>query len=104
MLTPVPWIKAVANALTGALVVGSFLLPYIPAESDPRPWWFAVYVAALLVQWVFLSVRVAQRLWHAGARQPAVARFRMGTMSAGALGLALALLVTGEFSAVRGAA
>ena len=31
------------GTLTTALVLGSFLLPHIPGEGDPWPWWFVIY-------------------------------------------------------------
>ena len=98
LVRPIPWIKTAASMLTAALVLGALMLPSIPEEGEPRPGWFQVYVAALLIQWVFLSGLVAVRLWRAGRDQPSVARRRMRMMSLGAAGLALALVVAGKFS------
>ena len=95
---PIPWIKIAAGIVTAALVLGALALPSFPTEGELRPAWFEAYLATLLIQWVFLSGLVAVRLWRAGRDQPALARSRMRTMSLGAAGLALALVVAGEFS------
>ena len=96
---PIAWIKTAAAIWTAALALGSLLLPNISAESESRTGWVQAYIAALLVQWVFLTGLVVVRLWRAGRGQPAVARRRMQMMSLGATGLAAALVVAGEFSA-----
>ncbi|MQA98818.1 MAG: PAS domain S-box protein [Actinobacteria bacterium] len=98
MIGQITWIKVVAAVLTLGLAVAAFLLPSFPQEGDPRPLWFEIYIAVLLVQWAGLSSLVAARLWRAGRGHPAVARHRMRTMSLGAAGLALALVVAGELS------
>ena len=95
---PIGWIKTTAAILTAAVVLGALVLPSFPETDDPRPAWLQAYIAALLIQWVFLSGVVALRLWRAGRGQPIVARRRMRMMSLGAAGLALALVVAGEFS------
>lgn len=95
-IRPIPWISVTAIVLTAAVAAGALLLPELPDSGEPRPAWFEVYIAALLIQWVFLSGVVSIRLWRAGRGQPSVARRRMRTMSVGAAGLALALVVAGE--------
>ena len=87
----------VGTALTASVVIAAFFLPPFPAQDAPTPLWLEGYLAALLVQWC-LSAVVAVRLWRAGKGQPTVARRRMRTLSLGATGLALALVVGGEFS------
>ena len=101
---PIAWVKLTAAAVTAALVVAAFALPAFPEDGEPRPAWLGTYILLLLVQWVFLTGLVAVRLWRAGRGQPTVARRRMQTMSFGAAGLMLALVVAGEFSEVSGAA
>lgn len=98
LIRPIRWIWVMAPMVTGAVALGALVLPAFPQEGEPRPVWFQVYIAALLIQWVFLTGVVAIRLWRAGRGQPIVARRRMRTMSAGAAGLALALVVGVEFS------
>jgi PAS domain S-box-containing protein len=88
-------VRVTATLLTVAVALGAVAVPEIPGRGEPRPGWFQIYVAALLIQWVFLSGLVAVRLWRAGRGQPTVARRRMQTMSLGATGLALALVVSG---------
>ena len=98
LIRRIAWVNVVGTALTAAVGISAFLLPPFPPEGAPTPPWLDVYVAVLLVQWVFLSAVVAVRLWRAGKGQPTVARRRMRTLSLGATGLALALVVGGEFS------
>jgi PAS domain S-box-containing protein len=98
LIRRIAWVHAVGTALTASLVIAAFVLPPFPPDGAPTPAWLEVYVAVLLVQWVFLSAVVAVRLWRAGKGQPTVARRRMRTLSLGAAGLALALVVGGEFS------
>jgi PAS domain S-box-containing protein len=98
LLRAIPWVNVVGTVLTASVAIAAFLLPPFPAQDAPTPGWLGAYVLALLIQWVFLSGVVAVRLWRAGKGQPTVARRRMRTLSLGATGLALALVVGGEFS------
>ena len=98
LIRPIRWVWVTAPIVTGAVALGALVLPAFPDEGETRPEWFQIYIAALLILWVFLTGVVAIRLWRAGRGQPIVARRRMRTMSAGATGLALALVVGGEFS------
>lgn len=82
------------NALTGAVLVATVLVPRFPGPDEPRSPAFAAYVLLLLVQWTFLSGVVAVRLWRAGRDQPTVARRRMRMLAAGAAALAFGLVVT----------
>lgn len=103
LVRPIPWVNVVGTVLTASLSIVALILPPFPAPDAPTPIWLDVYVGVLLAQWVFLSGAVAVRLWRAGKAQPTVARRRMRTMSLGATGLALALVVGGEFSDSGGA-
>jgi signal transduction histidine kinase/ActR/RegA family two-component response regulator len=98
LLRPIAWVNVTGTALTASIAVVAFVLPRFPGPDEPTPVWLDVYLAALLVQWVFLSGTVAIRLWRAGRGQPTLARRRMRTLSLGASGLALALVVGGGFS------
>lgn len=98
LIRPIRWIWVTAPIVTGAVALGALVLPAFPDEGEARPVWYQVYIGALLIQWVFLTGVVAIRLWRAGRGQPIVARRRMRTMSAGATGLALALVIGGESS------
>lgn len=102
-IRPARWIWLAAPVLTAAVALGGLLLPDISENNGPRPVWLEIYIAALLIQWVFLSGVVAVRLWRAGRDQPSLARKRMRTMSLGAAALSLALVIAGEFSAETGA-
>ncbi|MDQ3940618.1 MAG: PAS domain S-box protein, partial [Actinomycetota bacterium] len=98
LIRPIRWIWVTAHVATATVALGALALPEFPQSGEPRPIWFHIYLTAFLLQWVFLSGRVAVRLWRAGRGLPDVARRRMRTMSAGAAGLALALVVAGESS------
>jgi PAS domain S-box-containing protein len=98
LIKPIAWVNLIGTALTVSVAIVALFLPPFPAQDAPTPLWLEGYLAALLVQWVFLSAVVAVRLWRAGRGQPTVARRRMRTLSLGATGLALALVVGGEFS------
>ena len=81
------------GTLTSALVVGSLLLPHIPGEGDPWPWWFVVYAAAFLVHWSLLLFLVSVRLWRAGSKEATVARRRMRTLAIASLAATAALVL-----------
>ena len=102
MIRPTRWVYVAAAVLTGSVAILPLFLPPFPGGDEPLPTWAEVYVIGLLTQWVFLSGVVAVRLWRAGRAQPTVARRRMRTMSLGAMGLALALVVGGEFAQSAG--
>ena len=104
LLRPIPWVNVTGTVLTASIAIIAFLLPSFPDESAPQPRWVGIFIIALLTQWVFLSAVVAIRLWRAGKGQPTVARRRMRTMALGATGLALALVVAGQFSGGEGIA
>ena len=99
LVRPIRWVNVAGTVLTASLSIIAFILPPFPEQGEPTPIWLDVYVVVLLVQWVFLSGAVAVRLWRAGKAQPTVARRRMRTMSIGAMGLALALVLGGNLSA-----
>ncbi len=98
LVRPIPWVNVVGTVLTASLSIVAFLLPPFPEQDAATPKALSVYLVALLVQWVFLSGAVAVRLWRAGRGQSTVARRRMRTMSLGATGLALALVLSGNLS------
>lgn len=91
-------LDAAAALLTAALAIGALLLPEVPEQGQSRPPLFQAYVYLLAAQWVFLSSVFAARLWRSGRGQPTVARRRMRTLSAGSLGLALAIVIAGAAS------
>lgn len=92
-MEPVPWVWVVAHALTGGVILGSFFVDVTPGAA--RTLGTQLWIYLLLIQWTFLSMRVAVRLWRAGMGQPSVARRRMQLLGAGATMLALALLLAG---------
>ncbi|MGH2591661.1 MAG: PAS domain S-box protein, partial [Actinomycetota bacterium] len=98
LIHPIPWVKLTASVLTVAVAIAGLLLPEFPEPGEPRTALFTAFITVFLIQWVFVCGVVAVRLWRAGRGQPTVARRRMRTMSLGASGLALALVVAGEFS------
>jgi PAS domain S-box-containing protein len=98
LIRPIPWVKVTASVLTVTVAIAGFLLPDFPESGEPRSALFTAFITVFLIQWVFVCGVVALGLWRAGRGQPTVARRRMRTMSLGAAGLALALVVAGEFS------
>ncbi|MCW2927044.1 MAG: hypothetical protein JWM86_1012, partial [Thermoleophilia bacterium] len=85
------WLEALAWALTAAAVVGSLAAGDPPPEgADPTPA-FQLLALVFAVQWGVLLSAVSIRLWWGGRRQPPVARRRMRLLSAGSLGMAIAL-------------
>ncbi|MGH2679307.1 MAG: ATP-binding protein [Actinomycetota bacterium] len=98
LIPSIAWVNVAGTVMTASVAIVAFLLPPFPPEDATTPGWLHGYVLALLVQWVFLSGVVAVRLWRAGKGQPTVARRRMRTLSLGASGLALALVLTGNLS------
>ncbi|MGH2819461.1 MAG: PAS domain-containing protein, partial [Actinomycetota bacterium] len=82
---------AIATAVSVAL---AFAAPENGGRG-PMPPLLAAFVVVVVAQWAVLSLTVAARLWRWGRGQAAVARRRMRTMSLGALGLALAIVLAG---------
>lgn len=90
-----PTNRSVGRLVTGAaavVVAWTLLLPGFPATNGARPTWASAYLAAVVVQWVGLSVFVAARLWREDSAHPAIARRRMRTLSLASLALSLAIL------------
>ena len=97
-LDRVPWLRVLATVLTAGVIIWTFALPRFPAEGEPRPSWFAFWIAGFLTQWSVLSMIVTVRLWVAGRGQPSVARTRMRLMSVAAFGITTVLILAGTAS------
>jgi signal transduction histidine kinase len=81
------------DALSATLVIATFALPYLPAEGEAWPWWFALYAIAFLVHWSVLLTLVAIRLWLAGRAEATVARRRMRMLAFASVAITAALLL-----------
>lgn len=81
------------DSLSCGLVAATFVLPYLPAEGEPWPWWFATYVIAFVVHWSVLLLIVAARLWRAGRTEATVARRRMRMLALAATAITGALVL-----------
>jgi signal transduction histidine kinase len=92
---PAKWIELMAAGATGALAVWSLALPDVPEQGEPRSASFTLFVAALLIQWMSLSLFVATHLWRAGGGQPTVVRYRMRLLAIGAIALGVVLILAG---------
>lgn len=91
-LTPAPrWLRIAAGLVTGLVSAAAL----VGIGAGLRAGASGAYQVLLLVQWTFVSVAVAWRLWRAGRGEPTVARRRMRTMSVGAVGLTIPLLLVG---------
>jgi hypothetical protein len=88
-------LKQVIAVTSMFLAAATFVLPYLPATGDPRPWWFQVYLVALIGLWTVVSFVVATKLWFAGRAQPTVVRARLRVLSLGSVGLSIALIIAG---------
>ncbi|MCA1840058.1 MAG: HAMP domain-containing histidine kinase [Actinobacteria bacterium] len=95
VIRPYASIYWVANGLTAAVIIYTFLIPRLQTRGAPRNATTQYFILLLLVQWTFLSVIVGTRLWRAGRGQATVARRRMRTMSFGAVAFALLLIISG---------
>ena len=89
------WLDLIAATVTALLSVGAFLMPSFPESGETRSTPIQLYIIVLLLQWFLLSAIVSTRLWRAGKGQPNVARQRMRTLSLGAMGLAIVLIIAG---------
>ncbi len=81
------------DVLSAALVLATFALPFLPAEGESWPWWFAFYAVAFLVHWSVLLTLVAVRLWRAGRSEATVARRRMRMLAFASAAITVALLL-----------
>ena len=81
------------DGLSTLLVIGTFALPYLPAEGESWPWWFVLYAIAFLVHWSVLLTLVAVRLWLAGRTEATVTRRRMRMLAFASFAITAALLL-----------
>lgn len=91
---PARWLDKTAKLLAGAVAIGALLLQDFPAEGEALSVPLIGFFGLFMAEWIFLSSVVAFRLWQGGKGQPGVARRRMRTLSLGAIGLALTLVVS----------
>jgi PAS domain S-box-containing protein len=89
------WLELGAALLTLAVIVAVFTTGDLPEEGEPRTGGTVILLSLLLGQWTILSAFVSVRLWRGGRGQPEVAKRRMRTLSMGAIGLALLLVIAG---------
>jgi signal transduction histidine kinase len=82
------------GSMTSLLVVWTFALPHFPEAGEGRSRGVWAYLVAFVVHWSVLSIVVAWRLWHAGRRQPTVARRRMQLLALAATSLTLAIVLS----------
>ncbi|HJR44403.1 MAG TPA: hypothetical protein VJ927_02240 [Actinomycetota bacterium] len=92
---------AAAVLMTGAVILWGFLIPRLPDQGEERSAVVQLFVMAVLVQWVTLSVVVAARLWRAGSDQPVVASRRMRSLGAASILLSVVIVISGTASDER---
>jgi signal transduction histidine kinase/FixJ family two-component response regulator len=96
------WLEIAAAMGLGSIAVATLALLSVPGDVSGDG--YGLYVAAVLVYWVLLSLVTVMTLWRAGRGQPTVARRRMRLMSGATAVLAVALLMAllpEESAAVR---
>ena len=91
---PPRWVTRLGTGLFVSLAVASAAIPSFPAPGQKPPAWWPAYLALVLIEWSFLSLAVATRLWSAGAGLSKVVRYRMRMLSVGSGSMALALVVS----------
>lgn len=96
LIPPVPWLFWFAAVLTALTVAASLVIDIDPGTS--RDAYEQAFVFLVVFQWVLLSGRVGLRLWKEGSRQPVFARRKMRTLSLGAIGMALVIVLAGMTS------
>lgn len=88
------WVEVTSALLAvgaGGAVLAIQLIPAIDTVSAAAA---GVYIAAVVVYWVPLSLVTVVTLWQAGVGQPKVARRRMRLLSGATAALAVALLLS----------
>jgi diguanylate cyclase (GGDEF)-like protein len=89
------WLMVFAHLVTAVVVVWSLWLPYLPYPGQREPLWWAGYRVAIVVQWTVLFSIVSTRLWTAGRGEATGPRRRMKTLALAAVGLNVAVLLSG---------
>ncbi|MFN2537574.1 MAG: ATP-binding protein [Mycobacteriales bacterium] len=98
-----PGASRLSQVLTGGVVAATVVSPRFPEPDAPRSHWFTGYIIAFVAAWAIQSWLAAWGLWTAGRGQPAVVRKRMRLLGAGALVVAVELIVGGSSSSKGGA-
>ncbi|MBW3594390.1 MAG: hypothetical protein KY391_02340 [Actinobacteria bacterium] len=83
----------VAGGATGVVFLWAVFAPGFPADNEPEPFTYRLFLLSLLFQWALCSVLVAIRFWRGGSGQPAVTRKRMRLLSIAASILTVALII-----------
>ena len=86
-----------AHGLTVGVLIAALALPDLSEDTSDTSW-FVAFLGAFLVQWSFLSLVAAVRLWREGDAQPTLARRRMRVMGLASGLLNTALLLAGATS------
>ncbi|MDQ3962863.1 MAG: hypothetical protein M3277_02980 [Actinomycetota bacterium] len=85
----------VATGVTTLVIGWTMGIDAFPSSGEPQPTGFRVYVAAILLQWTFLSVVVAVRFWRAGRVQRSAAAARMKMLAIASIVLSIVLIISG---------
>src|SRR5205807_8066798 len=73
---PPAWVEWTGALLTAASALSVFLFEQVPTTGEHRSAAFLAYTFLVVVQWLFLMVVVAVRLWQGGQGQPRISRNR----------------------------
>ncbi|MDP3712528.1 MAG: HAMP domain-containing sensor histidine kinase [Mycobacteriales bacterium] len=103
LLAEFTWLLGGTGLWTHRLVVGLLVVqvlatlatPPLPEPGQPRPAWAQAFVALVVLAWNVQAFIAARGLWKLSRGQSSVVRNRLRTLSAGAILLALTLVVSG---------
>lgn len=89
------WMHRLVVGLLVVQVIATLATPPLPPPGEPRPPWAQAFVALIVLAWNVQAFIAARGLWKLGRGQSSVVRNRLRTLSAGAILLALTLVVSG---------
>lgn len=101
MSTTRTW-DVVATGITTLVIGWTMGISEFPSAGEPQTPAYRTFIAAILVQWTFLSVVVAVRFWRAGRAQRSAAATRMKMLAVASVILSIVLIASGEAGEAAG--
>lgn len=71
------------------------VLPPLPQPGEPPRWWSVAFTALVLVAWSVQAYVASRGLWRLSRGESSVVRHRMRTLSAGAVLMAVTIILSG---------